>query len=702
VCAALAAACALLWPAAAGAQEDFFEQAAQYFNNERIEGVSKHAEDPKEAPATVTILSREDLERWGFRTLSEVLNYASLGNFSPADKRYDLVGSRGLFFFEDFNTRILVMLNGHPVNEPWSGFAGVGREMLVPFDLVERIEIVYGPSSLLYGGYSLYGIVNVVTGTGTSEALTGWRVRVTGGNQATASGVVSWGGSGMTGGDDPREWNVLAAAGHYSSGGERLDLPVGDAGFPVRLDGSSAWGGSAVGVDDERAPFAFVSARRGDWSLLARTGERRKTGAYAPYGTLWEGGQSQRDRRTLLELRWDRRLRSGWDVAARAFHDRYDYAERDPYADDSVLPGQPGYVLAPFARSRDNGGEVRFSRLLGNHFVTIGAEVRRRRLDRELFIESLDNSRPRLEQRGQRASGSFFVLYAQEEWRPTEKFTLVLGGNWADTDPGGARAQPRVAAIVKPLPTISLKALYGRGFRPPTIFEASYEDGFENQVPNPVLESEEIESWELSAIWNPEPRVSLQAYAFRSRLDGLIQGVELGSAEDVLGGVVGPGGTAEELIGLLQYQSRGIVRSSGAGLSARMRDGGLSAYLNLAWARARQSVAGGAEERLPASAALLGSLGFSQRFGDWTGSYAVRFMGPHAVDPSRGSGEAGKFVTMNARVSYKTRLVYPLTFHLDLRNALDEEGLQAASYVYVPLRLPVDGRRVELSAELRF
>ncbi|MCM2255514.1 MAG: TonB-dependent receptor [Vicinamibacteria bacterium] len=697
-----AAACALLWPGLASAQEDFFEQAAQYFNNERIEGVSKHAEDPKETPATVTILSREDIERWGFRTLSEALNYASLGNFTLADKRYDLVGSRGLFFFEDFNTRVLVMLNGHPVNEPWSSFGGVGREMLVPLDLVERIEIVYGPSSLLYGGYSLYGIVNVVTGNGASEALAGWRVRLTGGNQGTGEGVASWGGSGTTGGDDPREWNVLVAAGYYGSAGEKLDLAQEDAGFPVRFDGSTTWGGLAEGVDAQRAPFAFALATRGDWSFMARTGLREKEGAYAPYGTVYaDAEQTQRDHRTLLEAKWDKRLGNGWDVAARAFHDIYTYRERDPYADSSVFPPAPGYVFALNTDSRDTGGELRFSRRLGNHFLTFGGEVRHRSLGRDFRLQPLtgEGVGPVTEQD---TTGRFSVLYAQEEWRPTETFTLVLGGNWADTNPGGSKAQPRVAAILKPDPKLSVKALYGRGFRPPTIFEASYEDGFETQVPNPTLESEEIESWELSTIWSATSRLALQGYAFRSRLEGLIQGVEIGAADEVQGGIVGPSGSADDLVGLLQYQSRGIVRSSGAGVSARFRDKGSSVYLNFAWSRARQSVDDGPEENLPASSAVLASVGFSQRFGDWTGSYAVRFVGPHPVDPARGTGDAGSFLTVAARVSYKTRLVYPVTFHLDLRNLLDEEGLQAASYVYVPQRLPVDGRRVELSAELRF
>ena len=98
--------------------QDFFEQGKDYFKSETIEGVSKHAEAPTETPATVTLITRDEIERYGFRTVADVLNFASMGNFSLGDRRYELAGSRGLFLFEDFNTRILVMLNGHSLNEP--------------------------------------------------------------------------------------------------------------------------------------------------------------------------------------------------------------------------------------------------------------------------------------------------------------------------------------------------------------------------------------------------------------------------------------------------------------------------------------------------------------------------------------------------------------------------------------------------------
>jgi iron complex outermembrane receptor protein len=707
--------------------DEFFEQASTFFQSQTIEGVSKHAEALTETPATVTILSREEIERFGFRTLGDVLNFASLGNASLDDRRYRLAGGRGLFFFEDFNTRLLVMLNGHTLNEPWASFAGIGREMLVPMDLVERIEIVYGPSSLLYGGYSLYGIVNVVTRSGST--LSGRRVRASAGSWETGELVASWGASGVSVDDqgETTAWNVLAAGGYYTTEGEALDLPrfdVGDTGLyeAVDLQGSTIWGGPQSGTDFERAPFLFVHAQRGELTLLGRAGFRERGEPFAPYAALYGSEQQYiRDSKTFVELRWDRQLATGLSLQLRAFHDNYWYDERDPYADSFTYaasdPVERGYVFELDSSSRDTGGEVRLSWQRGTHYVTLGGEYRWRSITQGSFNRFFD---------GQRAPtgpglpplidvtepGRFGVVYLQEEWRPREWLSLIAGGNFADTSPGGSKAKARVAAILKPSRDVSIKALYGGGFRPPSLFEGSYRD-FQNQVDNPALQSEEIESAELSLVWNPSDRLALQGYGFTSELSGLVQGVTIDSAGELQGGV---GTRAEdpldpdELAALgtvLQYQSTGDVRSHGAGASLRLRTPNWIGFLNAAWATGTLRAADGTESDLPANSSWLASAGLGWDGGTWSLGAMARYVGPQPVDPSfadhpLGAGDAGDFVELDLRARFRTFLVYPVSFQLDVHNALRSDGSYAASPVYVLPRLPIEGRRLVFGCEVRF
>src|SRR5207247_460315 len=136
----------------------------------------------------------------------------------------------------------------------------------------------------------------------------------------------------------------------------------------------------------------------------------------------------------------------------------------------------------------------------GAHFVTVGGEYRGRWVDQRSSYEFVDGSVAPGTLHDAKITGHLAVAYAQEEWRPVTPLALIVGANFADTKPGGERAQPRAAVIVKPKPHLSLKALYTEGFRPPSIFEASYVD-YVTQIPNPALRSERIRSGELSVVW---------------------------------------------------------------------------------------------------------------------------------------------------------------------------------------------------------
>ncbi len=131
--------------------QESLEEYQSLFPQKIITGASKHAENPLESPAYVKVIDRETIKNHNFNTLEEIINFTIPGFFINTDRIYQYIGARGLYFFDDFNTRILILLNGHLLNESWNNFAGAGREMLPSMDLVERIEVIYGPSSIFYG-----------------------------------------------------------------------------------------------------------------------------------------------------------------------------------------------------------------------------------------------------------------------------------------------------------------------------------------------------------------------------------------------------------------------------------------------------------------------------------------------------------------------------------------------------------------------
>jgi len=680
----------LLAASAASAQEsDLFGQKSTYFRDDVVQGASKHPEAATEAPATVTVLTAEDIRAYGFRTVADVLNFASVGSFTHNDRRYDFAGSRGLFFFEDFNTRILVLLNGHPLNEPWNNFGGVGREMLVPLEIAKSVEIVYGPSSLLYGGYSLYGVINVVTHTGGS--LAGTRVLARAGTHGERELLLSEGLEGVAG-EKATRWSFLGAAGGFETKGENLNVPtIADAGY----------GGPQSGTDTEQAPFAFLFSRYGELTIMARAGYRRHGAPMAPYGSIYGSNQEfVRDDKSFVEASWEHEIATETTLTIRTFYDWYSYAEHDPYAADATIPEPYTFILR--ADDSDRGGEIRLNTHHNAHFITAGVEYRQRAIFQRSFLQ-LSNGGSFVDGSflGDHINGSLLVAYAQEEWRPSTHWTLVGGATLARTEPGGQKVQPRVAAIYKPTGNLAIKGLYGRGFRPPSIFEASYTDQID-QINNPSLRSEQIASSELSVTWDATQTVQTQAYAFQSRLRGLIGAVTIEDPSQVQGGVVPPSGNPDDFIGVLQYQSQGDVKSHGFGLSARAVSGNARGYVNVAYARAALDRPD--TSTLAGSPSLLGSAGISYRLRAFTAGLSAQYVGAQRLDDSRGeSFQSGRFFDSNLRLAWDTHAgIYPISFIVDAQNLFNASGTVAASPVYTPSEIPIPGRRVSLGIEGRF
>ena len=156
---------------------------------------SKHPEDLFETPLSTTIISKEEITRSGVTSIPEALRLAqgvivreiTPGNYDIHTRGYDDI-TKNVYLTLPYNTTTLVMINNRIV---YSYFSGGTLWETFPVDIndVERIEVVRGPASALYGSNAVTGVINIITSHANKKGLNTTINGVVGSNNATNSSV---------------------------------------------------------------------------------------------------------------------------------------------------------------------------------------------------------------------------------------------------------------------------------------------------------------------------------------------------------------------------------------------------------------------------------------------------------------------------------------------------------------------------------
>jgi outer membrane cobalamin receptor len=408
-----------------------------------VVGASKYEQKQSEIGAAVSVITRQEIKAFGWRTLDQAL--ASLpGVYVTYDRQFTYVGVRGFGLPGDYNTRVLVTIDGNRVNDPVFDSGPSGRELPIDMDLVERIEFIPGPGGAVYGQNAMFAVVNIVTRKGAemngAEAAIGYQQP-----QSLIEGRASWGGHFDNGVD------VLMSASGMNDKGQNLFFDYG----------ASGKSGIAWGLDADRTKQFFASLARGPWSFEFVYGYEHKDDPTATYlSDPLAPGQYQETGYALTQLQYkDNFAGDTLHVSTRLFTGNDVSNERLSFGGVYyTYPSTPDLV----------GFETRVvSTALAAHTLMVGLEAQDNydTSQSEIVVAdpALDVHIP--------GSGYRVGLYGQDEWRLASALAATLGLRVDRNDTTGTALSPRLALIWQAAAETTAKALYGIAHRAPNAFE---------------------------------------------------------------------------------------------------------------------------------------------------------------------------------------------------------------------------------------
>src|ERR1051326_1042640 len=273
----------------------------------KVYSASRHLQAAEDAPSSVTVITAAEIQQHGYRTLADVLQTVR-GFFVTNDRNYSSLGVRGFARPGDFNTRVLLLVDGHRLNDNVYDEGMIGTELPIDIDLVKRIEIIRGPVSSLYGSNALFAVINIITKRG--DDLKGLELAADAGSFNTYEGRVSYGRK-------AQQLEFLISGTFYGSRGQnRLFFP--------QFNAPETNNGLALHADDDQVGSSLASISFRGFTLQAVYGTREKGIPTGAYGTLFNNsGTRTTDSHGYIDLRYEHTFRNSWELMARTFYDRY-------------------------------------------------------------------------------------------------------------------------------------------------------------------------------------------------------------------------------------------------------------------------------------------------------------------------------------------------------------------------------------------
>jgi outer membrane receptor for ferrienterochelin and colicins len=477
----------------------------------QISSASKFMQKETAAPASAIVISSEDIKRYGYRTLAQLLQSVPGFNVSY-DRNYAYLGDRGLSL-GDFNSRTLLLVDGHRVNNNLTDGAYIDTAFILDMDLVDHVEIIQGPSAVLYGNNAFFGVINVVTRTGAQ--LNGAEASVEYDSFDTYKGRVTIGKSFTNGVDF-----LLSGSLYDSVGASKLFYP--------NFNTPSQNNGVAQGLDGDAYGDTFGSLHYGDFTLEGAFNRRVKDNPTAQFGTAFDTpGLRTIDDRGYENVKFEHSFPDVVDVSANVYYDYVDHSLGYPFA------AGPKHLLYEEKQTGEWwGSEVQLKKeLWDKDTFTLGAEYRDDFHQEDLTYDTA-TGRPFSDVLKTRQS---YGIYAEGDVELLKRLHLNAGARYDQYGDFQPAWDPRAALIYDPFDQSTFKFIYGTAFRAPNFVELS-DPRFQDISPEHITSYELVYEQGLghnlrstvSGFYNQMHDLIVFENGKYNNIDATSQGIEIG------------------------------------------------------------------------------------------------------------------------------------------------------------------------------
>ena len=533
----------------------FFMDVPVVFAAAKFEQTSAHA------AASVTVITAEEIERCGYRTIDDALRTVT-GLNMVYDRDYSTLGVRGYLLPGDYNSRILMLINGSPVNEDVYGTASLGTIFRIDMEQVARIEIVKGPGSALYGTNALFAVVNVVTKD--AGASPGIQAGMEYGSYESRKVALSYGLSkGLL--------NLKVSGSYRDAEGQNLYFPEYDGYVD---EGGIAHDGIFRDADWDKALNVYARASYGQFFVQGGYNSRDKGIPTAAYWTIFDDNRTKNtDEHAFLELRHQAALGDTRSLLSRVYVNNYRF-----HGDWLMWYSGAGDYYKELgkdlAQSRAVGAELQLDwNVRENNRLTVGADLQHKNVQQKYWDAGLLGPDYYNVYLNDERDMELWSLYAQDIIS-LSRVSFTLGMRHDHYSTFGGTTNPRLGVVYSPTPSTDVKLLYGSAFRAPSPCELYYDDGGYSMTRSVNLQPEKLRTAEVVIEHEVIDNVRATLSVYNTELDGIIYQVvtdELGLEGDPL----------------LQYQNLGAANARGVEVSLTGVMAGARVRLGYAYQQSR-------------------------------------------------------------------------------------------------------------------